>query len=124
MLKSAISGYASVSVCLTWNIPSKASSLWLLSAFLLVTCNNNSLVISCQTPVIALVGNDACWSQISREQVPMLGSNVACGLAFTGAVQSFVYMSMLMFPIISKSYDPQKNFIKLSSSLPREYIVY
>uniref|UniRef100_A0A8C2C1T8 2-hydroxyacyl-CoA lyase 2 n=1 Tax=Cyprinus carpio TaxID=7962 RepID=A0A8C2C1T8_CYPCA len=35
------------------------------------------------TPVIALVGNDACWSQISREQVPMLGSNVACGLAFT-----------------------------------------
>lgn len=38
----------------------------------------------CQTPVIALVGNDACWSQISREQVPLLGSNVACGLAFTG----------------------------------------
>uniref|UniRef100_A0A8C5MMI9 2-hydroxyacyl-CoA lyase 2 n=1 Tax=Leptobrachium leishanense TaxID=445787 RepID=A0A8C5MMI9_9ANUR len=35
-----------------------------------------------KTPVIALVGNDACWSQISREQVPMLGSNVACGLAF------------------------------------------
>uniref|UniRef100_A0A671R3L4 2-hydroxyacyl-CoA lyase 2 n=1 Tax=Sinocyclocheilus anshuiensis TaxID=1608454 RepID=A0A671R3L4_9TELE len=28
-----------------------------------------------KTPVIALVGNDACWSQISREQVPMLGSN-------------------------------------------------
>ena len=37
-----------------------------------------------QTPVIALVGNDACWSQIAREQVPILGSNVACGLAFTG----------------------------------------
>uniref|UniRef100_A0AAQ5ZKK2 2-hydroxyacyl-CoA lyase 2 n=1 Tax=Amphiprion ocellaris TaxID=80972 RepID=A0AAQ5ZKK2_AMPOC len=36
-----------------------------------------------KTPVIAVVGNDACWSQISREQVPMLGSNVACGLAFT-----------------------------------------
>ncbi|XP_053546553.1 2-hydroxyacyl-CoA lyase 2 [Bombina bombina] len=35
-----------------------------------------------KTPVIALVGNDACWSQIAREQVPMLGSNVACGLAF------------------------------------------
>uniref|UniRef100_A0A8D0HDK8 2-hydroxyacyl-CoA lyase 2 n=1 Tax=Sphenodon punctatus TaxID=8508 RepID=A0A8D0HDK8_SPHPU len=35
-----------------------------------------------KTPVIALVGNDACWSQISREQVPMLGSNVACGLAY------------------------------------------
>ncbi|XP_061828706.1 2-hydroxyacyl-CoA lyase 2 [Nerophis lumbriciformis] len=36
-----------------------------------------------KTPVIAMVGNDACWSQISREQVPILGSNVACGLAFT-----------------------------------------
>uniref|UniRef100_A0A8C5AZ81 2-hydroxyacyl-CoA lyase 2 n=1 Tax=Gadus morhua TaxID=8049 RepID=A0A8C5AZ81_GADMO len=35
-----------------------------------------------KTPVIAVVGNDACWSQISREQVPILGSNVACGLAF------------------------------------------
>ncbi|XP_023679002.1 2-hydroxyacyl-CoA lyase 2 [Paramormyrops kingsleyae] len=36
-----------------------------------------------KTPVIALVGNDACWGQISREQVPILGSNVACGLAYT-----------------------------------------
>uniref|UniRef100_A0A3Q3G952 2-hydroxyacyl-CoA lyase 2 n=1 Tax=Labrus bergylta TaxID=56723 RepID=A0A3Q3G952_9LABR len=36
-----------------------------------------------KTPIIAVVGNDACWSQISREQVPILGSNVACGLAFT-----------------------------------------
>ncbi|CAI9602961.1 unnamed protein product [Staurois parvus] len=35
-----------------------------------------------KTPVLALVGNDACWSQISREQVPLLGSNVACGLAY------------------------------------------
>ncbi|XP_076813682.1 2-hydroxyacyl-CoA lyase 2-like [Clavelina lepadiformis] len=34
-------------------------------------------------PVIALVGNDAGWTQISREQVPMFGSNVGCGLAFT-----------------------------------------
>ncbi len=37
-----------------------------------------------QTPVIALVGNDACWSQIAREQVPMFGSNVACGLEVNG----------------------------------------
>ncbi|XP_027951090.1 acetolactate synthase-like protein isoform X1 [Eumetopias jubatus] len=33
-------------------------------------------------PVIALIGNDAGWTQISREQVPSLGSNVACGLAY------------------------------------------
>ncbi|KAK2514094.1 Ilvbl [Columba livia] len=37
-----------------------------------------------KTPVIALVGNDACWSQIAREQVALLGSNVACGLAYLG----------------------------------------
>lgn len=37
-----------------------------------------------QTPIIALVGNDACWSQISREQVALLGSNVACGLEYLG----------------------------------------
>ncbi|XP_037361951.1 2-hydroxyacyl-CoA lyase 2 [Talpa occidentalis] len=34
-------------------------------------------------PVMALIGNDAGWTQISREQVPNLGSNVACGLAYT-----------------------------------------
>ncbi|XP_045846902.1 2-hydroxyacyl-CoA lyase 2 isoform X1 [Meles meles] len=34
-------------------------------------------------PVIALIGNDAGWTQISREQVLSLGSNVACGLAYT-----------------------------------------
>ena len=33
-----------------------------------------------QTPVLALVGNDAGWTQIAREQVPMFGSNVACEL--------------------------------------------
>nr|XP_033780372.1 acetolactate synthase-like protein [Geotrypetes seraphini]XP_033780374.1 acetolactate synthase-like protein [Geotrypetes seraphini] len=36
-----------------------------------------------KTPVIALVGNDACWSQISRDQVPIFGSNVACSLAYS-----------------------------------------
>ncbi|XP_075302126.1 LOW QUALITY PROTEIN: 2-hydroxyacyl-CoA lyase 2 [Opisthocomus hoazin] len=35
-----------------------------------------------KTPVIALVGNDACWTQIAREQVALLGSNVACGLEY------------------------------------------
>ena len=35
-----------------------------------------------QTPVLALVGNDACWSQIARAQVPMFKSSVACDLAY------------------------------------------
>lgn len=34
-------------------------------------------------PVLALVGNDACWSQIEREQIPILGDNVACPLEYT-----------------------------------------
>lgn len=32
-------------------------------------------------PVIALVGNDAAWTQIAREQVPVFGSSVACTLS-------------------------------------------
>ncbi|GBL97320.1 Acetolactate synthase-like protein, partial [Araneus ventricosus] len=32
-------------------------------------------------PIIALVGNDACWTQIAREQVPIFQSEVACNLA-------------------------------------------
>ena len=33
-------------------------------------------------PVFALVGNDACWTQIEREQVPMFGSSVATMLEY------------------------------------------
>ncbi|XP_062504256.1 2-hydroxyacyl-CoA lyase 2-like [Corticium candelabrum] len=32
-------------------------------------------------PVISVIGNDAAWTQILREQLPMLGSNVGCVLA-------------------------------------------
>uniref|UniRef100_A0A915BLG6 2-hydroxyacyl-CoA lyase 2 n=2 Tax=Parascaris univalens TaxID=6257 RepID=A0A915BLG6_PARUN len=31
--------------------------------------------------VAAIIGNDACWSQIAREQVPMFGSDTAVGLS-------------------------------------------
>ncbi|XP_069694655.1 2-hydroxyacyl-CoA lyase 2-like isoform X2 [Periplaneta americana] len=36
-----------------------------------------------KAPAIALVGNDAAWTQIEREQVPMFGSSVACKLSYT-----------------------------------------
>ena len=53
-----------------------------------------------QTPIIALIGNDACWTQISREQVPMLGSNVACELAVSINLllvhSSYQYTSVLI----------------------------
>jgi acetolactate synthase-1/2/3 large subunit len=34
-------------------------------------------------PVVAVVGNDAAWSQIAREQVPLLGDDVGTVLAPT-----------------------------------------
>lgn len=34
-------------------------------------------------PVIAVIGNDACWMQIAREQVEILGDDVAVTLAHT-----------------------------------------
>ncbi len=36
-----------------------------------------------QIPIIAIVGNDACWSQIAREQVEMLKDEVGTVLAHT-----------------------------------------
>jgi len=32
-------------------------------------------------PVYWVIGNDACWTQIAREQLPMLGSSIGCELA-------------------------------------------
>lgn len=34
-------------------------------------------------PVFTIIGNDACWTQIVREQEPMLGSRISCELAYT-----------------------------------------
>ena len=34
-------------------------------------------------PVIAVVGNDSCWTQIERDQIDILGSDVACPLLYT-----------------------------------------
>jgi len=36
-----------------------------------------------KTPVISIVGNDAGWTQIARDQVVFFGSTVACDLAHT-----------------------------------------
>jgi len=48
--------------------------------FILLLILNIGVLFVFQTPVIALVGNDACWSQIAREQVPMFGSSIGCDL--------------------------------------------
>ncbi|VDP83265.1 unnamed protein product [Echinostoma caproni] len=36
-----------------------------------------------RAPAIGVIGNDACWSQIARDQMGLFGSNVACGLQST-----------------------------------------
>lgn len=36
-----------------------------------------------ELPIVAVVGNDACWSQIAREQVKLLGDDTAVMLART-----------------------------------------
>lgn len=36
-----------------------------------------------KVPVYWVIGNDACWTQIAREQLPMLGSSIGCDLAHT-----------------------------------------
>lgn len=35
-----------------------------------------------KAPVVAIVGNDACWSQIVRDQRAILGSEAACNLSY------------------------------------------
>lgn len=36
-----------------------------------------------KVPVYWVIGNDAAWTQIEREQVPLLGSSIGCKLAYT-----------------------------------------
>ena len=57
-------------------------------------------------PVIALVGNDACWTQIAREQVPMLGSSVACDLAVSFRVITHKFK-------LSLNSEPSSNILLL-----------
>lgn len=33
-----------------------------------------------EVPIIAVVGNDACWRQIARDQIDILGDDVGCPL--------------------------------------------
>ncbi len=34
-------------------------------------------------PVIAVIGNDACWHQMFRDQIKLLGNDVASVLSYT-----------------------------------------
>lgn len=53
-----------------------------------------------QIPVMALIGNDAGWTQISREQVSRLGSDVACSLAYTGEGSEYFMSSWVSVTLL------------------------
>lgn len=59
----------------TWIIYGDGSSGYTLAEF--------DTFVRHKIPVIALVGNDASWAQIARDQVDFLGDSVATDLAYT-----------------------------------------
>lgn len=62
-----------------------SSEVWILygdGAFGWSLCEFDTFV-RMKMPVIAVIGNDACWSQMYRDQVRLLSDPVACNLNYT-----------------------------------------
>lgn len=57
-------------------------------------------VVDCQTPVLAVVGNDACWSQIARDQIRILGRGTACDLAVCSSQNSCQHSVLLISAVV------------------------
>lgn len=55
--------------------------------------------------VIAFIGNDACWSQIAREQVALFKSSVAVDLVVSSANEIFASFKEFNFHISKKCTD-------------------
>ena len=68
-------------------------------------------------PIIALIGNDAAWTQIEREQVPMFNSDVSCALKY------------LEYDSVARGYgadgvtikDPKENLRKVLEDVRRKH---
>ncbi len=60
-----------------------------------------------QLPCVALIGNDASWGQIAREQVPMFQSSVACDL------------SPCNYQVVAEGYGAQGTLISDHSQIAR-----
>lgn len=56
--------------------------------------------------MIALVGNDAGWTQIEREQAPMFGSSVACKLAVSIPYVVYLLIYYYYFLFIYSQFYP------------------
>lgn len=70
-------------------------------------------------PVTAVVGNDACWTQIAREQKPMLGSDVACRLAYTHYERAAEGLGAVGMYADDKHNDKLKEMFKKATEVTR-----
>jgi len=68
------------------------NSMWCWGSGLFSMC----VCLYVQTPVIAVVGNDACWSQIARDQIRLLGRATACDLAVSRYISVSIYISLFV----------------------------
>jgi thiamine pyrophosphate-dependent acetolactate synthase large subunit-like protein len=59
------------------------------------------------TPVIAVVGNDACWSQIAREQIEIFDDDTACRLRQTD------------YHLVAEGYGGKGMLLKDEKDIPR-----
>lgn len=65
-------------------------------------------------PVYWIIGNDACWTQIAREQVPMLGSPIGCELAYTNYHEIAEGFGASGYVVRDDSDLDEKNSLELS----------
>lgn len=71
-------------------------------------------------PITAVVGNDACWTQIAREQKPMLGSDVACRLTFADYEKAAIGLGAIGIKVDDKDNDRLKEVFAKAVQATRE----
>lgn len=65
-----------------------------------------------KTPVTAIIGNDACWTQIAREQLPILGSDVACRLKYLNYEQAVLPLGAVGYRLDGSNHKEIGSIIK------------
>ncbi len=65
--------------------------------------------------VNCLIGNDACWSQIEREQIPMFNDDVACKLEYTDYHKFTEILDGRVHGAIIKKEEDIKNIVDLAN---------
>jgi len=63
-----------------------------------------------------LIGNDACWTQIEREQIPMFNDDVACKLEYTDYHKFTELLDNRVHGCIIKKDEDIKNIINIANN--------